>query len=73
VIDGVTGLLVDPESIDDIAKAIIRLLTDVEYAKQLGINGRKRVELELNWHVVGENVERVLEQVVSKNQSEYKG
>jgi len=71
VIDGVTGLLVDPESIDDIAKAIIRLLTDVEYAKQLGINGRKRVERELNWRFVGEKVENILEQVISRTKKKY--
>lgn len=67
VIDNVTGLLVDPYDIDEIASAIIRFLTDVEYAKQLGVNGRKRVERELNWEVVGEKVENILEQVISEN------
>ena len=38
--------------------------TDVEYAKQLGINGRKRVEQELNWKMVGEKVDNILKQVI---------
>jgi len=72
VIDKVTGLLVEPDNIDEIAKAIIRLLTDVEYAKQLGINGRKRVEQELNWEKTGEKVENILEQVISQNKKKYR-
>jgi len=65
VIDGVTGLLVDPANIDEIANIIIRLLTDDEYAHKLGVNGRKRVEQELNWNVVGEKVERILKEVIN--------
>ena len=65
VIDGLTGLLVDPANIDEIASIIIRLLTDDEYAQKLGVNGRKRVEQELNWNVVGEKVERILNEVVN--------
>jgi phosphatidylinositol alpha-1,6-mannosyltransferase len=65
VIDGLTGLLVDPANIDEIANIIIRLLTDDEYAHKLGVNGRKRVEHELNWNVVGEKVERILKEVAN--------
>lgn len=63
VIDGETGLLVEPLNTDKIAGAIIRLLTDVEYAKQLGENGRRRVEKELSWEKVGERLDKILQKV----------
>jgi glycosyltransferase involved in cell wall biosynthesis len=39
-----TGLLIDPDRPDEIANAIIRLLTDDALAQRLGEAGRKRVE-----------------------------
>lgn len=60
VFDGVTGLLVDPDNIEEISHSIVRLLTDAEYAQKLGENGRQRVEKELNWSVVGEKIEEIL-------------
>ncbi len=51
IIDGVTGLLVDSLDVNDVAQALIKLLTDSAYAEELGKNGRKRVEEELNWKI----------------------
>ena len=65
VIDGVTGLLVDPESIEEISRAI-RLLNDREYARKLGENGRRRVEKELNWRVVGERLNKILSDIAER-------
>ena len=39
---GATGLLVDPNSEDEIAEAAIRLLSDEPYRKKLGEQGRRR-------------------------------
>jgi phosphatidylinositol alpha-1,6-mannosyltransferase len=47
--EGKTGLLVNSSCPKDIAQALIRLLTDKEYAEILGRNGRLRVVNELNW------------------------
>ncbi len=66
IIDGETGLLVDPHDTDEIAGAIIRLLTDYEYAQKLGSYGRRRVEGEFNCQALGVKVENVLEQVASR-------
>lgn len=44
VIDGETGILVDPESIDEIGAAIIELLADEERAGKMGEAGRQMVE-----------------------------
>jgi phosphatidylinositol alpha-1,6-mannosyltransferase len=64
VIDGVTGILVDPENVDQIAQNLIRLLTDKEYARWLGENGRKRVEEKLTWRIIGKQVERALQKII---------
>lgn len=60
IVDGETGLLVDPESRDKISSAIVRLLQDKELAKRLGINGRRRAMEELSWSKVVEKLEDYL-------------
>ena len=60
VIDGETGLLVDPLSINQIAQALIKLLTNPEYSQKLGKKGRERVEKELNWQKVAEKIRGVI-------------
>jgi len=52
IIDGKTGLLVNPTDTKEIASAIIRLLSNEDYATQLGFQGRKRVERDFNWEVI---------------------
>lgn len=49
VVDGETGILVDPGDVDACAEAIISLLDDPERAKAMGEAGRNRVKSELNW------------------------
>lgn len=51
VLDGETGLLVEPGNPDAAADAIGSLLADRELARRLGENGKRRVESELNWTV----------------------
>ena len=64
VINSETGLLVDPHDTDAIADAIIRLLTNPDLTRRLGKNGRKRVETELTWEIVGKKLENYLKQVI---------
>jgi len=64
VIDGKTGLLVDPHNISEISETITRLLTNKELALKLGLNGRRRVEEEFDWSKVGERLENYLKQVL---------
>jgi phosphatidylinositol alpha-1,6-mannosyltransferase len=59
VIDGETGLLVDPQDPLAVAEAIVRLLSDRELARRLGAAGRARAE-QLSWPHVVERVERLL-------------
>lgn len=67
VIDGVTGLLVDPLSKEEIKNAILKLLQDEEYAKQLGWQGRKRVEDNFNWKRKAKELEIILSKDLEKN------
>ena len=42
--NGVTGLLVDPESVNDIARAVITILKDKEKALEMGRAGKDVVQ-----------------------------
>jgi glycosyltransferase involved in cell wall biosynthesis len=46
--DGVSGLLASPDSIDEVARAMLRLLTDRELAAEMGRANRRRAET-LTW------------------------
>jgi len=54
IVDGQTGLLVDPLDQEQIAEAIIRLLTDEGLARRLGAQGRRRVLRELRWQQIAQ-------------------
>ena len=50
VLDGETGVLVDPLSVDEVAEALTRLLLDRAEAERLGQAGRRRAEqLQAAW------------------------
>lgn len=58
IIDGETGLLVTPDSKDEIQDSLISILKSPSYAKSLGGSGRKRVEEELNWKNITKIIDR---------------
>lgn len=60
VIDGETGLLVDPEDVFMIEKALHRLFTDVDFARQLGEHGKKRVEQLFQWEIQANELAHLL-------------
>lgn len=47
--DGVTGLLVPPDSAEALATAVLSLLKDAQKRQQMGQAGRQWVESEMNW------------------------
>jgi phosphatidylinositol alpha-1,6-mannosyltransferase len=61
VLDGVTGLLVDPTDPVEVADAITRLLSDGELAARLGRAGAERAR-ELTWARTARHVQDLLEE-----------
>jgi glycosyltransferase involved in cell wall biosynthesis len=48
ILDGQTGLLVPPQSVEDLATAMLKIYRDPALAIQLGTAGRRRVEAEFD-------------------------
>jgi len=67
-----TGLLVNPLDIDQIADAIIYLLRHPDIAKQMGRNGRQRVERELTWEKIIPRMRSELKSLILKRYKRYK-
>lgn len=67
VVDGLTGLLVDPEDPDAIAYVLSRILCEDILARQLGLNSRARVEDQFTWKNVGRRVQHILDTVVEEH------
>jgi glycosyltransferase involved in cell wall biosynthesis len=64
VTDGESGLLVHPGSVEELARALERLLTDPQLAERLGANGRREVATRFNWGEVVNRVESVYESLI---------
>lgn len=58
VLDGVTGLLVDPESVGEIAGSIVRLAKDAILRERLARAGYKRAKTEFQHDVLAEGFDR---------------
>jgi phosphatidyl-myo-inositol dimannoside synthase len=56
VLDGITGLLVDPGSPSEIAEAVVTLLRNENLARGLGEAGRRRVTDELQYRDIAANI-----------------
>jgi phosphatidylinositol alpha-1,6-mannosyltransferase len=63
VLDNVTGLLVDPLSIEDVAESIDRLLSDKALADRLGEAAMRRAVREFNWSRHRREIRAILEEV----------
>lgn len=59
--DGVSGLLVNPESQDEITEAVLRLIQQKDVAEKLGENGRQRVEREFTWESAAKKIRKLME------------
>lgn len=58
--DGITGLFVDPHSIEDISNTIIRLFDDELLSKRLAQEGRKRAKLQYDWKLLSKTLMEIL-------------
>ena len=64
VVDGVTGLLVDPLDVDEVARSIGALLANRDLARQLGDAARHRAVSQFSWSRFGAAVASILDEVV---------
>lgn len=64
VIEGSTGLLVDPEDIDQIASALRLLISDAALRERLGAAGLARVRADFSWDTRTEQLSAVSEFVL---------
>jgi hypothetical protein len=64
IIEGVTGVRVEGESVEAVAAAVIDLLAHPEKARAMGERGRLRVETEFNWEAVVERTRQVASTLV---------
>ena len=62
IVDGVTGVLVDPLDPVAIAEAAVDLLSDPARSERLGTAGRVRAEAELSWGAYINRFRAVLDQ-----------
>jgi phosphatidylinositol alpha-1,6-mannosyltransferase len=63
VVDGETGVLVNGESVDEIATALAALLADRPRLQRMGEAGRRRVETTHNWTQAAATIDQVLDQL----------
>ncbi|MGQ9630785.1 MAG: glycosyltransferase family 4 protein [bacterium] len=66
IVDGVTGILVDPQDEGEVANAILKLLSDSALARKMGERGRRRAIEELNWRKIASEVKKLLEEAVGR-------
>lgn len=60
IVDGQTGFLVDPKDADAIGAALIRILSNDRFAREMGQNGYDRIKRELTWDKVTSNMLEIL-------------
>ncbi|MEI7620441.1 MAG: glycosyltransferase family 4 protein [Candidatus Falkowbacteria bacterium] len=56
VSNGINGLLADPNSEDDIALSLVRLMADKEFREALGEKGYLRAQTEFSWKVQAKKI-----------------
>ena len=66
VVDGRTGLLVNPTSLEEVGAAVEKLLVNHGLARLMGEQGRSRVVADFSWAGVANRVQRILETVVEE-------
>jgi len=61
--NGNCGIIVSPESNEELADAAIKLLKDPSLREKLGQNGRKLIEKEYTWRHVAQNMLEIINEV----------
>jgi glycosyltransferase involved in cell wall biosynthesis len=67
IIDEETGLLTSPGNFKELSESIVRLLDNPALGKELGANGRRLVEEQFSFDVVGNRCLEIYKKVLSKD------
>lgn len=67
VVREVTGLLTPPKNEVAFANAIDRILTNPDWGRQLGENGRQRVEIAFSWQSVASRLTQLYTRLLAEN------
>ena len=65
--DGVTGLIVKPKNIDELAAAIKTLLKDDKLRRTMGANGYQKLHTDLSWDRISAKTLEVYEDLLAEN------
>jgi glycosyltransferase involved in cell wall biosynthesis len=65
VVDGETGLLVEPGDVTALAQALGRLLADPALAARMGQAGRRRVEAHFSWDRIADRTLAVYQEAIA--------
>jgi len=66
IVDGETGLLVEPARPDVLAEALTRVLANPALGRSMGRAGRRRVETRFSWSSVAERTEQVYSDAIAE-------
>lgn len=66
--DGKTGFLVEPKNVDELAKAIAKLIENPSLREKLGQEGRKFVKENYNWSKNAQQMEKLYKRIIQKPQ-----
>jgi len=67
--DGRTGLLVDGDRVEEIADAVVRILSEPALARRMGRAGRRRVLDELTWDHSAERIRLLIDDAAARRGS----
>ncbi len=67
VLDGVTGLLIDPTDIEAISRSALQLFLDNALADKLSKNSRKRILENLTMQKTADKVEQISHELIKRN------
>lgn len=63
VLDGETGLIVNPASTESISKAVVRLYTDKDLARSLAAKGYRRAKTQFSYKMITKGFDRFLSDI----------
>ena len=56
----VSGLLVEPDAPEEVARAAVRILSDPDLARRMGENGRRRAVALFSWDKLCRDIRQIL-------------